>query len=134
MGKFQIIVTKYYFEKPKIIGLAQYSNLKIMLVQNPALRLNRTHPVWKEYKWMLVIFAIAFVGILIGGGFNIDGIMTIGMIAFFLSFMLSLNCSLSSMINYYKYVQKRDGFYTRMKELILSCRDYNDFVRHYNSL
>ncbi|MCF2501689.1 hypothetical protein [Dyadobacter chenhuakuii] len=132
MAQVQIIVTNYYFKKPPLMSEGDYLSYKQIFSIDPAHSLEPKNHFWKEFeslKWMLIVF--------VGGGVLMLFNTELGFIPAFALFLMVISMFTGtgkSLLNYQNYCEEKANYYVRLKDAIVSSRDYPSFRSKISSI
>jgi hypothetical protein len=121
----KVVITNYGFKKPPLITEEDFISYKQIFQVDDKYSLTPKRSFWDEFglvKWGLVALVVGTLLALIW-----DPLAFIPAIAFILLFISMLTGTAQSMYNYHGFLNEKNSYYERLKQAIVSSKNYNEF-------
>lgn len=122
----------YPFERPKLMSEEEFHSLKFILRNDPHKDITPSSNFFSEFSGFFIAVGVCILSLVLVNSLEFMSlIFGLSMIAIF---AMLVTGTAKSMINYGKLMGRRQKFYSKLKELIISATDYNNFKNEYSKI
>jgi hypothetical protein len=122
----------YPFERPKLMSEEEFHSLKFILRNDPNKDITPSSNFITEFSGFFITVGVFILSMVLVN--TLEFMALVGGLSMIAIVAILVTGTAKSMINYGKNISRNREFYNKLKELIISSPDYDNFKNRYSKI